>query len=275
MFFSVFFGIFHLSVHATSTRESKAISYLRRLKSAILPRGISSTVRSLLIRFHNGIRKLNTQQNEPNGQQNQTIDGRIPIGNFSKGPEAVESQNLGDKVQHTEQTNKQTNEIPARSKGRLVRGTPSPDRNMDKEHDKEYGNPFKGINKPNQPGSHNVRDFQRLPAQSIIRVGRNPIIEIKSLRTEFMSRQTLPHVQKSTNPFGKGARQGQDGNANVQPDTFGTTMRQDPGELYHGNGKKEPGTGVHKSSRLVKDAILVSKVPFLLQIIRVQLVVKL
>mmetsp|Transcript_24131 Transcript_24131/g.42394 ORF Transcript_24131/g.42394 Transcript_24131/m.42394 type:complete len:278 (-) Transcript_24131:13-846(-) len=211
-----------------------------------------------------------SQKDQPQGNQQEPIDGRVPKGNLSERTESFQTHDFCDKVQETHQCHKETQRIPARTKRRRVDiSAPPLDADVNQSENDKENDPFKRINETNQTVGDNVGNFQGSPSNLIVAGVRDPVVQVE-LRGQQFGRHGRSNVQESTDPLREGPGHGQHANGNVQRDPLGAALTQNPRQLNHGEHEKEPRQGVDDSGRQVLGAVLYAKIPLLLDVLWVE-----
>jgi len=222
----------------------------------------------LLVQLEARIRESASEYQQPDGNQNDAVDARIPKGNLGKVLEADQSHDFRDKFQNAHESNKQAQGVPSGTKGgRIDVALPSPDAGVDQKQDDGQQEPFNGANDGDQSKGDNVGNFNSSPSNlvGVARVGGDPIVQV-----EFTCQQCGCHarsnVQDVRNPFREGSRQDQNGNTDVHRNPLGSSLRQNPSELDNGEHQKEPGKGINDTGRNIKGPGVAAELPFLLNV---------
>lgn len=220
----------------------------------------------LLVQFEVRVRESRSQNYEPGGNENQSVDPRVPKGNGRKGLESVQAEDLGDEFQNAHEGNKETEGVPAGPKGGGIDVSAPPlDTDVDENHDDGHEQPFDGTNGADESVGDNVCDLEGSPSNRVLAVVGNPVGEIE-LAGEQFGRERGPNVQDVADPFREGSRQDQDGNGDVEADPLGAALAQNPREVHDGEHEEEPGNNIHDSRREIQRAGGVAESPFHLDV---------
>ena len=123
-----------------------------------------------LVQLHGGMGKTECQQNQPEREQEQTIDGAVEEGHRTKKAVTIQPKNFSSKVQERQKGDKETNDVPARAESGIIDGTPPSYRDVDQKHKEKQNDPFAGIHECLCAGSNLVNNLNSAPSNIVVRV---------------------------------------------------------------------------------------------------------
>mmetsp|Transcript_24071 Transcript_24071/g.67154 ORF Transcript_24071/g.67154 Transcript_24071/m.67154 type:complete len:322 (-) Transcript_24071:111-1076(-) len=248
-------------VLASSTFLLLLLLRLRRLSAAIGL--IGHGLHQRLLAAHHG--KRPRQQDQPNRQEDEAVDGGVPEGDLTERAESIETQHLGHEVQQTEKGDEEGHVAPAPAQRESLLRRPRAD--VHEQHDEEEGQPLEGVDEPDHALRHDVHELQRSPAQLVVVAA--PALQVEVVH-ELLRRQVGSEVHEAADELGEAAGQDEDGQHHVQSHHALALSRQHPRQLQHGEREEEPSHGGQNAGGHVRSAVVHAPLPFLLHVVGIQ-----